>query len=208
MGAGIATAVLALVLFLAVPGSAFAWDIAKASSGVVISRSLDDTLTTGIAVDLYWQYLGGDDWTTTKPPNWAASYGAHKSYVFDGSFDGIEIPLVPGYRMQGVFVTQGSTTRAFAVVNDRLAVSLPSTQTVGVSSMPTVAVSSMPSVAVSSMPSSLSTVSILSTVPVNVSGIGDMAAEPIVAVTVLSVLVGGLSFGFVGGRAVRMKRGA
>lgn len=174
-------AVAALCAVLLCPSSVFAWEISKATNGVIVSRSVEDTSTGGINIGRYWGYLGGEDWTDTKPPNWGSSYSASKSYVFDGTeFEALEVPLTSGYRCQLITVSQtGRPARAFALLNDRLNVSLPSTQSVSIGASSTIAVSNLAS--------QTATMSVVGTLPVAVTGIGRMDSEFLTLVGVLCV---------------------
>jgi len=160
----VATIYAALAL---APVRAEAWTATKSSNGVVVLREDSDLSTTTVSITLYYDYKGGDTWVSGTPASSAASYQSSILLLNTAaSFDVFEVPLVDAYRCQMVAVGQGGqATRYLAVLNDRLRVSLPATQSIVVSDLPSVAVSSMPSLTLDS------SVSVDGTLPVTVTSL-------------------------------------
>ncbi len=151
-----------LLVLLWFPTAAHAWNIAKGTNGVIVSRESSDT-TAQVIITRRADYIPGDTWSSaagsTSRPSSKDAYRIFEVICYldqsNGVADSIEVPLKPGYRCQLVSVADANTAsviyQTFAILNESLAVALPATQSVAVSSLPsvlgTVAVSNHPTAA-------------------------------------------------------------
>jgi len=130
-GRAIVAIVAAVALFAIAVPSAFAWDVAKSTNGVVIIREASDTTTT-CEIRHYWDYKG-----SAYSPASSASYNASQSIsnAIYASTDVFEVELKEGFRRQFVLVGNGSTFRGSTVIYEPLMVTVENT--VAVSGLPT-----------------------------------------------------------------------
>lgn len=139
-------AVMVAAALFCIPAAAHAFGIVKSSNGVILQREAGDT-TASAHVYIYYDYKGSADttWTSAWPPtgtnSWRSSVG-YTSMLQPGIGDTVELDLVPGWRLQCVYVVAGSTPLGtFAVINEPLDVKVSNpTTSVVVSSMPSVSV--------------------------------------------------------------------
>lgn len=88
---------LAVVLLSSMPVVASAWEVLKGTNGVVINRSVDDTMAP--ALTLYGSYKGGNSWTSSFTAFSASSYTTNTvmSTYMGTNAGSWEIPLPDGY---------------------------------------------------------------------------------------------------------------
>lgn len=160
---------------VAFPSVAGAWDMMKSTNGLIIERSEDDTRSTDVY--LYYDYKGGSDWNSyggANNPNYVSSYNANRRFLqLANTGEALEIPLVPGYRCQMLYLADGVKTKTFAVLNEPLAVS------------GAVTVSAMPSLTLES------SVSVAGTLPVNPWGSAGLPDGWVVGVVALGCMLAG-----------------
>lgn len=184
MGLGIGMAVLVMLAgaFLR-PVPAAAWSLSKSTNGVVVERESSDA-TSNVTVSVYYDYTGGDTWTSSARAGSTSSYRASVTLgTLAGGDEAWEIPLVKGYRCQMVMF---STGKYFPVLNEPLAVSVDNTRPIAVD------VSAIPTVSVGS------TLSVAGTQTVDVQRIGGVDSGGLTAVVGLLLL----GLGVIVGKAV------
>lgn len=122
----IAAGMVVVAAVLAAPFSAYAWDVAKSTNGVILVREVTDTTTT-VNVRVYYDYKGGGlPYATTSSYN---SYITYTNALY-ATTDAYEVDLVEGYDRQ--LVEYGG--RAVTVLHEPLDVSVVGTVPVSVSS--------------------------------------------------------------------------
>lgn len=196
-GRAIAALVCAVVVLLASVSPALGWELSKSTNGVIINRQSDDS-TAALAVGfIYYGYKGGEEsWSATYSPVVSTSYNHSVNigtlFPIGSSGDAIEIPLVEGYRLQAVMLSQsGIGQRWFGVIKEPLLVDVQNTR-LPVSTVGTVCVSSMPTVSVGT------SFAVAGTLPVDVVDVSPLGPEPFDSVKVVGlgflVIAGALSF--------------
>lgn len=163
--------IVGCLLCLAVAAPAFAFEVLKASNGVVVKRSATDTQT--VRVYVMYGYTGGSNWVAGYDPFSPGAYSTYMSFGMAGDYDyltlvagaqndTIEIPAPPS-RCYLVNITTNEASPVaidrFALLSEPLSVSQASTLPVSISS----------------------SISVDGTLPVAVSAIGDIDGGGLVA---------------------------
>lgn len=165
-----------------------AWEISKTTNGIVINREVSDEVTHTPAIQIYWDYKGGDSWHNSFGPALASSYNSNRYLpTWNTAMDSFEFDLEPGHRLQMVNLSGGSLPGPvrMVVINEPLRVDVSNTPTVTVGN-----------------PLTQVSVSADSTLPVSLGSLGVVLED-----TAIGFVVVGTLLSFVLGVLVALKSG-
>lgn len=189
---------LYLTLMAGHPWTAAAWELSKSTNGVVLIPQSGDATGTYEA-SIRYDYKGGSEFSSMYDPTAFGSYNATKVYyqfAYPGSVRvaSVEMPLVPGYRIQRVTLNNTDSAKEdylMVVLNEPLSVAVTGTASVDVTGTTPVSVTGTPTVSMAGT-ASVSLDASASTLTVDPWKVAGMPDDWLLFIVTLGVFVSGV----------------